>query len=191
MGLIWTLKCSVFYLFFPSHVRLSWAYLSSSRLSRVLPFKLMPHSHTHTSQAKPMWKLNKLASGYSWMGTKTPKKKKIHKNQVFWEEITFGFLGISSGSYRISRSSDSCARWRRLGTHHKRKELLFFPLLCFSQIKNKKKKPHQPSEWIWFKIKALEFQRERAKGYWPIWLLLLLLFWTGYLLLCCVNVLTF
>ena len=73
-------------------------------------------------------------------GTKTPPKKKNDKNQVFWEEITFGFLGISSGSCRISRSSDHCARRRRIGTHHRRKDkqnkkrLCFFFLLCFSQI---------------------------------------------------------
>ena len=83
-----------------------------------------PDQGTIVFQAKPMWKLNKLASGYSWMEhtQKKKKKKKTLKNQVFWEEITFRFLGISSGSCRISQSSDSCARRRHIGTHHRQKD---------------------------------------------------------------------
>ena len=148
-----------------------------------------------------MWKLNKLASGYSWMEHTQKKKKKTLKNQVFWEEITFGFLGISSGSCRISQSSDSCARRRHIGTHHRQKDkqnktkkkTAFFFLLCFSQIK-KQNKPTNPQSEFDSKSKPWNFREREQKGisqFGRCCLLLLLLFWTGYLLLCFVNVLTF
>ena len=106
-----------------------------------------------------------------WRITERKKKKEKKKKTRGGESVGGADDGGDAIGDEWRRWVD---RWPVMSGICEKKKTFF--LFCFSQIK-KTKQTHQPSEWIWFKIKALEFERERerererAKGYWPIWLL--------------------